>query len=318
MQRIGMLRGGVGEEYSSSLKTGAHIMEALRGAGYDVVDMLIDREGVLHLKGVPITLENASAHVDMVWNAIHGAIGEDGHIQGLLDDLKMPYSGSGALASAMTINKMTAKDRARELGIKSPEVILVMPEGEESISEITQNIYRRMAPPWVVKPLVGGASIHTYFAFTPLELSQFVEESISHKQSFIVEQYIYGREASVGVIDDFRGQERYVLPIVEIKSAPRGILTTEDRQSDDHAVVGGSFRSDEREMLSGLARDLHKHLGVNDFSQSEFIVDKQGKIWYLETDTVPHMAPQSAFVKALKSVGSSVEEFVTSIITRKS
>ena len=317
MQRIGIPRGGVSDEYYLSLKTGAKIMEALRGAGFEVLDMLVDRDGVLHIKGVPATLEQVPAHVDMVWNALHGEGGEDGKIQSMLDDLGIPYSGSGVLASAMTANKLTAKDRAKELGIKTPESILVMPEGAESVSEITQNIYRRMAPPWVVKPLVGGASINTYFAFTPLELSQFVEESVSHGQAFIVEQYIDGREASVGVIDGFRGQDAYVLPVVEIKSATRGVLTHDARQTDEHAVVGGSFKSDEREILSKLGRDLHAHLGVKDFSQSEFIVDKHGKIWYLETDTSPHMGEHNAFVKALKHVGSNLEEFVKSVLGRK-
>lgn len=317
MQRIGILRGGTGGEYFISLKSGAQIMRALNDAGYDVLDMLVDRDGILHIKGIPTTLESASSQVDMIWNAIHGDAGEDGKLQALLDDLKIPYSGSGAVASALTANKLTAKDRAQELGIKTPEAILVMPEGGESISEITQTIYRRMAPPWVLKPLVGGASINTYFAFTPLELAQFVEESVSHEQSFIVEQYIYGREAAVGVIDEFRGQERYVLPVVEIKSPARGILSHDDRTNDTHAIVGGSFRSDEREHLSSLARDLHAHFGASDYSQSEFIIDKHDKIWYLETDTVPHLTEHNAFVKALRSVGSNLEEFVKSIVGRK-
>lgn len=317
MQRIGVLRGGPGDEYHLSLASGARIMEALRNEGYDTVDLFIDREGVLHIKGIPVTPDQIPLHTDLVWNALHGASGEDGTIQRILDDIGMPYVGSGVMASAMTANKESAKERARELGLKTPQSILVMPEGTESVSEITQNIYKRMAPPWVLKPLVGGASVNTYFAFTPLDLAHFVEESVSHGDAFIVEQYIDGREAAVGVIDGFRGQDQYVLPVVEIKSARRGILTHEARQTDEHAVVGGGFRSDERETLSRLAKEIHNHIGAKDFSQSEFIVDKQGKIWYLETDTVPHMQSHHPFVQALHSVGSTLQEFVSSIVGRK-
>ncbi len=103
----------------------------------------------------------------------------------------------------------------------------------------------------------------------------------------------------MGVIDGFRGQNTYVLPVGEIKSAANAILTHDDRQTGEHAVVGGGFKSDEREKLSALARDLHRHIGARDFSQSDFVVDKQGKIWYLETDTTPHLHDQSPFVKAL-------------------
>ncbi len=317
MQKIGVLRGGPGDEYHLSLESGARISAALRAEGYDVLDMLVDREGILHIKGIPAAIEEIPQHVDMVWNALHGAGGEDGVIQRMLEEIGIPYSGSGIDASEATINKLTAKERAKELGLKTPESILVMPEGGESVSEITQNIYKRMSPPWVLKPLTGGASINTYFAFTPLELAHFVEESVSNGQPFIVEQYIYGREASVGVIDNFRGQDKYVLPVVELKSTNRGVLTHDARKGDEHAVVGGSFRSDEREMLSKLGRDLHEHLGANDYSQSEFIVDKYGKIWYIETDTSPHMGEHNAFAKALKHVGSSLGEFVKSVIGRK-
>lgn len=317
MQRIGILRGGPGDEYFLSLESGARIMKALRDEGYDVLDMLIDREGILHIKGIPASLEQARSEVDVVWNALHGETGEYGKVQRMLDELGIRYTGAGADASLLTANKLLAKDHARKLGLKTPDAVLVLPEGSESVSAITQNIYKRMAPPWVLKPLVGGASLNTYFAFTPLELAQFVDECVTHSQPFIAEQYIAGREASVGVIDGFRGQDQYVLPVVELKSPTRGILTHEMRTTDEHAVVGGGFRSDEREQLSRLAKDLHREFGINDYSQSEFIVDKYGKIWYIETDTIPHMGEHNAFVKALKHVGSSVGEFVKSIIGRK-
>lgn len=316
MQKIGILRGGLGDEYFSSIKSGAKIMQALQNVGFEVMDMLIDKEGILHIKGIPASLDQASSQVDMIWNTLHGKIGEDGEIQRMLDELNIKYSGSGSLASAMTSNKMIAKEQARELGIKIPDAILIMPEGNDSVSEITQNIYRRMSPPWVVKPLTGGSSVNSYFAFTPLELAQFVEESISHNQAFIVEQYIYGKEAAVCVIDDFRGQDNYVLPVVEVKSPNRGILTCDIRK-DEHCVVGGYFKNNEKEELSKLAVELHKRLGVNDYSQSEFIVDKYGKIWYLETDSIPHMGEENPFTKSLKSVGSTLEEFVRSVINRK-
>ncbi|HWC57363.1 MAG TPA: hypothetical protein VG621_00185 [Candidatus Paceibacterota bacterium] len=317
MRKIGVLRGGTGDEYFLSLKSGAQIMKALNDAGYDVLDMLVDRNGILHIKGIPTTLETAASQVDVVWNAIHGEIGEDGKIQALLDDIGIPYSGAGATAAALTANKMTAKERAREIGIRTPEAMLIMPEGGESIAGLTQSIYRRMAPPWVVKPLVGGASIHTYLATTPLELSQFVEESISYGQPFIVEQYIFGKEANVGVVDGLRGQEPYVLPVVEMRRPSRGILTHDELMQEGHAVVGGSFRADERERLSALAEALHRHFGVSDYSQSAFIIDRYGKIWYLETDSIPHLTDQGAFVTALKSVGSSLGELVRTIIGRK-
>jgi D-alanine-D-alanine ligase len=148
MKRIGILRGGISPEYTISLKTGGAVQQALHEAGFEAIDMLLDKEGVLHIKGIPADLEKAQSSVDYIWNALHGEFGEDGQIQQLLDGYNIPYSGSGVVASAQAFNKKVAKERAESLGIKTPASILVMPEGGESVSEITSRIYKTMAPPW--------------------------------------------------------------------------------------------------------------------------------------------------------------------------
>jgi D-alanine-D-alanine ligase len=318
MQRIGILRGGISPEYQVSLKTGAHVQRALLEAGFDAIDMLLDREGVLHIKGIPSTLEHAQSSVDMMWNALHGEFGEDGQLQRLLEDYGIPYSGSGPYTSAVTHNKERAKEYAKSLGINTPQSLLIMPEGDESVSEVTQRIYKTMAPPWVLKPLTGGSSIRTYFAFTPLELSQMVEESIAHQEPFLVEQYIFGKEAAVGVIDHFRNKDDYVLPVVEIPSPSRGVLTHDVRTGDlPYATAGGTFRAEEKEELASLAQKLHDAFGAIDYSQSEFIVDQRGKVWFIEFDTQPALNEHAPFLVALDAVGSSLKEFVQSVIDKK-
>lgn len=318
MQRIGIIRGGVSEEYDLSLRTGANVQRALHDAGLEAIDMLLDKDGVLHIKGIPADMETAKGEVDTVWNALHGSFGEDGQLQELFDRYDIPYTGSGAETSKLAFDKQAAKEHVKELGINTPQSMLVMPEGDESVSAVTQRIYKTMSPPWVLKPLTGGGSVRTYFAFTPLELAQFVEESITEGQPFLAEQYVYGREAAVGVIDHFRDQEEYVLPVVEVQSPSRGIHTHEMRRGDEqYGRMNGGFTTDERSMLSDLAKKLHTHFGAKDYSQSEFIVDKQGKPWFIELDTHPHLTNNSPFLVALEAVGASLQEFVKSVIGRK-
>lgn len=318
MKRIGILRGGVSPEYSISLKTGGAVQQALLDSGFEAIDMLLDKEGVLHIKGIPADLEKTKISVDYIWNALHGEFGEDGKVQQLLDQYDIPYSGSGVLASAQAFNKQVAKDHAKNLGIKTPISILVMPDGTESVSETTSRIYKTMAPPWVVKPLTGGSSVNTFFAFTPLELSQVVEEAISHNQPFMVEQYISGTEVAVGVIDEFRNKKSYVLPVVDISSPSRGVLNHEARLGEQSYVNAQSrLRPSEREQISILAQKLHDSLGAKDYSQSEFVVDRFGKIWYLETDTHPALHSEAPFYKALEAVGATLSEFVKSILEKK-
>lgn len=318
MKRVGILRGGVSPEYDISLKTGANVQRALHEAGLEAVDMLLDKEGVLHIKGIPADLDDVKTEVDTVWNALHGSFGEDGQVQALLDQYGIPYTGSTADVAQLAFDKKKAKDHARALGVDTPASIMVIPEGNESVSELTQRIYKSFAPPWVLKPLTGGGSSQTYFAMTPLELSQFVDDKVSHQEPFIVEQYIYGREAAVGVIDDFRNQSEYVLPVVEVGSASNGVLEHAVRSGEEpYARLHGGFTTTERDILSDLAKKLHAHFGAKDYSQVEFIVDKRGKPWFLELDTHPHLTNNAPFLIALEAVGVSLQEFVKSVINNK-
>lgn len=318
MKRVGILRGGVSTEYDISLKTGANVQRALHEAGLEAVDMLLDKEGVLHIKGIPADLDDVKTEVDTVWNALHGSFGEDGQVQALLDQYGIPYTGSTADVAQLAFDKQKAKDHARALGVDTPASIMVIPEGDESVSELTQRIYKSFAPPWVLKPLTGGGSSQTYFAMTPLELSQFVDDKVSHQEPFIVEQYIYGREAAVGVIDDFRNQSEYVLPVVEVGSASNGVLEHAVRSGEEpYARLHGGFTTTERDVLSDLAKKLHAHFGAKDYSQVEFIVDKRGKPWFLELDTHPHLTNNAPFLIALEAVGVSLQEFVKSVINNK-
>ncbi len=317
--RIGVIRGGVSDEYPISLKTGATILQALREEGYDTIDILLDKDGMLHIKGIPATVADLHGKVDVVWNALHGNFGEDGKFQQLFDGAGILYTGSGALASAFAHNKELAKERARALELYTPQTLLINPaEESDSIAEIASRIYRTMSPPWVVKPLTGGASINTFVVHTALELAQVIDDAMARGELFLIEQYIYGREASVGVIDGFRGQDHYIAPVVEIKKPSRSILTHDRRMSDDPVfAIGGSFRSDERDMLARSALALHQALGASDFSQSEFIIDPRGKIYFLETDTNPILTENSPLPFSLRSVGSGMRELVSHVIGKK-
>ncbi len=317
MKRVGIIRGGISPEYDISLKTGGAVQQALIDGGFEAIDMLLDKEGVLHIKGIPADLEKTKLSVDYVWNALHGEFGEDGEVQQLLDQYDIPYSGSGVSASAQAFNKQVTKERAQSLGIKTPASLLVMPDGTESVSETTARIYKTMAPPWVVKPLAGGSSINTFFAFTSLELSQVIEEAISHNQPFMVEQYISGTEVAVGVIDEFRNKKQYVLPVVDISSPSRGVLTHESRKGESYVNAQSRLRPHEREQISVLAQKLHDSLGAKDYSQSEFIVDRFGKIWFIETDTHPALHSEAPFYKALEAVGATLAEFVKSVVHKE-
>lgn len=315
MKKVGILRGGVSSEYDFSLETGAEVARAVQDAGFEAIDMLLDKDGLLHIKGIPADLAKVHSSVDTVWNALHGEFGEDGKVQELFENFGIPYTGAGRLASGVGFNKEAAKEHVAQLGIKTPTHILIVPEGDESVSEITRRIYTKIAPPWVVKPLAGGASINAYFAFTTLELAQIVEDSVAHGVPFIAEQYIFGKEVAVGVMDEFRNTAPYALPPVEIASPSRGILTAEMRTAP--VQDAGTLSLAEKERITELAKKIHEHIGAKHYSQVEFIVDKHGEPWFIEIDTHPHLHEKAPFREGLKKVGATLADMVASILGKK-
>lgn len=318
MKKVGVIRGGISPEYLFSIQTGAEVIRVLGESGYEAVDLFLDRDGVLHVWGVPTTLEELPHKVDLVWNALHGEFGEDGRLQQLLNSLAIPYVGPESATAGMFHRKDVAKELAKEIdGVKTAPSMLLFPEDGMSVSEMTQTIYKKMAPPWVIKPLSGGASVNTFFIHTPLELASFVDEAIQRGEPFMVEQYIFGKEVVVPVMDHFREEETYAFPPVEMHSPKNGIHTHEDRMDESKSTVYGTLSLDERKKLEHIAKDIHKKHNLGDFSQMEFILDTRGGVWFMEADTVPHLHPQSPFRKALETVGGTLKEFVHSIIKRK-
>jgi D-alanine-D-alanine ligase len=319
MKKVGVIRGGISPEYLFSIDTGAEVIRALGESGYEAIDLFLDKDGVLHVWGVPTTLEELPRKVDMIWNALHGEFGEDGRLQQMLHSLAIPYVGPDATTAALFHHKEHAKNLVKESNadVKVPPSMLLFPEDGMSVSEVTQSVYKKMAPPWVIKPLTGGASVNTFFIKTPLELAHYVDEAISRSEPFMVEQYVYGKEVAVPVMNDFRDQEVYAFPPVEMHSAQNAIHTHEDRNQEEKSSVSGTLSLDQRKQLEAIAKDIHKKNNLGDFSQIEFILDTRGGVWFIEADTVPHLHPQSPFRKALEAVGGTLKELVHSLVSRK-
>ncbi|MEX2010181.1 MAG: hypothetical protein WD874_00010, partial [Parcubacteria group bacterium] len=153
--RVAVLRGGPSKQYDLSLKTGQNILAHLRSMDekYEPLDVLISKDGAWHSHGLPKDPHEVLAHVDIVWNALHGEYGEDGRIQQILDGLKIPYTGAGAVSSALTWHKDKTKEIFKSNGLLTPEHILL---DESSLTKPKLvEIFRNFLHPVVVKPSRG-------------------------------------------------------------------------------------------------------------------------------------------------------------------
>lgn len=290
---VGVLRGGPSREYEVSLKTGAAVLEALDRERYEPRDIFVSRDGEWLVRGVAMDPERALKGVDVAFNAMHGEYGEDGRLQRELDRLGVPYTGSSAFASTLSYNKHHTRDAAAKLGLKVPYGTVIDLESAEAgeIEQLAQRLFRSFPQPSVVKPVAGGSGHAVSVAQSYHGLEHALRQAAAHSNKILVEEYIPGRDASVGVIDNFRGEELYAL--VPTQSV---------------------FTHEEKGQLAELARAAHRGLGLSHYSDSDFVVSKRG-IYYLETNALPKLHKESKLAGALEYVGASLTHFIDHILT---
>ena len=310
--RVGVLRGGPSSEYEVSLETGRSVLEHLPEP-YRGVDIFIDREGHWHYAGLPTTPARAARQVDVFFNALHGEYGEDGRLQNLLDQLGAPYTGSGVFASAVGMNKALAKEVFRRQGIKTPLGLSFWRDEAETAAEI---IFAKLPPPWVVKPLDRGSSVGLTLARSYPALAAALVAAWEISPRVLVEEYIRGREATCGVLDDFRGREHYALPPIEIRRPDgKAVWDYTDKYSGatEEICPAVGLTSEEKAAVEQAAVAAHRALGLRHYSRADFILGRRG-IYLLEVNTLPGLTPTSLLPKSLAAVGVSYPQFLAHLV----
>jgi D-alanine-D-alanine ligase len=188
-QTIGVLLGGWSSERDVSLQSGEAVIEQLRARGHDVVPIYADRDLDRTLRATPI---------DLAFLALHGRFGEDGCVQGMLETMGIPYTGSGVLASALAMDKLKAKELFRLHNIATPPYYAL--QGKLSPNEL-ETMHGSFGFPVIVKPRREGSSIGVSRANNFQELSAAVDEALRHDDGVLVERWIQGREVHVGILN---------------------------------------------------------------------------------------------------------------------
>ena len=292
--RVAVLRGGPSSEYDVSLKSGEQILSHLRDMpeAYEPLDLFISRGGEWHRNGLVEDPHRALRHVDVVWNALHGSYGEDGQVQKLLTSLHIPFTGSGAFASALSMDKDMTKRLYRQHSLLTPTHELIT---ENNLNDgLLINIFRNYLHPVIVKPSSGGSSIGMHLAYSFGELEEAIKEAFKHSNRVLVEEYIRGTEASCIVLDEAKGEKIYAfLPAGRIKLR----LTT-----------------DEGKQIEDMARLAHQSLGLRHYSSSDFIITPKRKIYILETNSLPALHENSLAHNSFKATGWRPRDFVDHIL----
>jgi D-alanine-D-alanine ligase len=329
--KIGVIAGGISSEREVSLSTGKGIHEALLSLGYraEFIDFTGD---------IKVMLDR----MDIAFLALHGKYGEDGTMQGLLELLKIPYTGSGVLASAIAMDKIYSKKIFEFENIPTPPYIVfdlsnveqmdepapeitekIIPKISEKITDkiapkisekitdkIADKIARSIGYPIIVKPGRGGSSIGVTIVQSQEGLSQALKEASLQDGRVLIEKFIPGKQLTVSII----GMRPQALPIIEIRPKS-GFYDYRSKYTPGFTeyIVPAPIEKDLAQQVSSFAVKCHKALDCSAISRVDFIHGNDGSINILEVNTIPGMTPTSLVPKAADVCGISYE-LLTEII----
>jgi D-alanine-D-alanine ligase len=248
----------------------------------------------------------AEKKIEVAFIALHGGWGEDGSIQGMMEIMEIPYTGSGVLASAVAMDKSATKLVFEQSGIKTP-AYKVVAGGAKSI--------KGMKAPLIVKPASGGSTLGLTLVEKSKDLGDAVADAAEYGGKVLVEEFIEGRELTVSVL----GGE--VLPVIEI--IPEGIYDYKAKYlkgATEYRVPAVLSKKTEKAVKS-LAASAYDALGCRGAARVDLILDEGGGAWALEVNTVPGLTELSLFPKAAASVGigygALVEEMLLGATTKR-
>ncbi len=292
--RVAVVMGGSSAEREISLDSGRNVLAALKARGIDA--HAID--------GIPALLDALRAgHFARVFNILHGGGGENGQLQGALDALGVPYTGSGILGAALSLDKIRAKQVWLARGLPTPR-FEALPRGGD-----VHAVSARMGLPVIVKPAWEGSSVGITRVFEDADLDAAVELAARYPGELMVEQLIEGDELTVSVLGD------RVLPSIRI--VPRGGYYDYHAKyvaEDTKYICPGLEDAAAENELRALARTAFDALGCAGWGRVDVMRDRQGGFWLLEVNTAPGMTAHSLVPKAAATVGIDFQSLCLQIL----
>ena len=290
-KKIGVLYGGISAEREISLLSGRAVIDGLRGEGLNVVGIDVDRK---------VSARIAKEKIDFAFITLHGPMGEDGTIQGMLEIMGIPYSGCGVLASALSMNKMRSKEVFAANGIPTPAWEIKRQGAKRST---------KFGFPVVVKPLSQGSALGVSIANDNKNYNKALTEAFKFGAEVMVEKFVGGTEITVGVLGN------KALPIVEI--VPKGkfydFKSKYTPGQSDH-IIPARLNKKTADLASRLAVSVFNALGCRAVGRVDIIIDKHAKPWVLEMNTLPGMTSTSLLPDEAKAAGMSFGGLLLKII----
>ncbi len=296
--RVAVLMGGPSAEHEVSLNSGKNVLRSLDKKKYEAKAVVVSKKGLW-----PFPVKDLKKKFDLVFIAMHGEYGEDGTIQKILDKIKIPYTGSGARASALGMDKNKTQKAFERAGLRVP----LYTTNLRKVSAIGM--------PLVVKPLDRGSSVgvtivHSYGDFVPA-----LKTALRYSPSLMFERFIKGKEFTCGVVD-YHGQTVALLP-TEIVPKVSHFFDYQAKYTDggSEEITPPRYLSQQQiAQLQKTAVQAHQAIGCRGYSRTDFILGNDGKFYVLEINTLPGLTEASLLPKAARAVGIKFPELLDIII----
>ncbi|MFH0955851.1 MAG: D-alanine--D-alanine ligase [Candidatus Falkowbacteria bacterium] len=302
--KIALLTGGNSNERKISLKSGKKIINAINSKKYQVsvFDLKTDLKKFLSLA--------LAKKFDLIFPALHGAYGEDGKLQGMLEMLGLPYVFSNTTASAIAIDKYYTKLIAKNAGLTLAKDIILFKNRPLPIDEII----KKMGLPLIIKPISTGSSIGISIASNKKQVASGLANAFKHDKKIIIEEFIKGREFAAAI---FGNHPPKVLPIVEIipKISSWFDYKAKYKKEGSQEICPANIPSYVKRKIQNDSLKIFQALGCKDLARADFIWNEQNnKIYFLEINTIPGMTTESLVPKSAEAAGMNLQCFIENLI----
>ena len=311
-KKVKVLMGGPSSEHEVSLKSGKKVIEHLNPEWYEVQPIIISKEGVWE-----IPIEVVVQESDVIFIAMHGKYGEDGTVQSLLDEKRIPYTGSNTLSSALAMNKFLAGEMFRRNGLAVPLTFLVgKEEWNNERDEVVSRVKHYLSFPIVVKPNNQGSSVGVHIVRSWDEWLHAMRDAFKISREVLVQAFIKGKEVTCGVLD--HGWSEGAYPLLPTEIVPRKSHFFDYNAKYDiegsEEITPARISDHQLHEVQRVAVTAHKSVGATGFSRTDMIIDEHGTIYVLEINTIPGLTEESLLPKAAMASGIPFSELLDRVI----
>ena len=319
---LAILRGGPSAEYDASLLAGQAVMDVVDESRYNILDIFIDKNAIWHFKGIEVQPYSILQKVDVAFNALHGDYGEDGQVQNILERSGVAFTGPMAFGATVSFHNFLSlqtvvQHKLNNLKIQGFQLFNSLDLMDEMLGQKVDEVFSKFPPPYLVKPVKPDRDFEVATASTKDELFNLLSKMLMVYDELLVEEYIYGTELIVSLVEHLRGEDLYITPAIEILN--RGKKTVDLHNgfisaTEDTVRMPAQISEKIKSQVPALSESIFKILEGRHYGQIMFSLARDKDLYFLGYNALPELLSNSLFSQSLEFLGVSFREFVEHVI----